>query len=95
MLKFVLKFVCHRVEYIVGKEKNDGYQHFLLLPNFFSKRFSRERVRPKSSLYAKGLLQNIYSQRDDGLVLKISFRNTTHPKTGTVGHISSEKMYKS
>ena len=37
-----LKFVLERVENIVGKGENDGYQHFLLFPQCFQKAsFSR------------------------------------------------------
>ena len=37
-----LKFVLGRVENIVEKEQNAGYQHFLLLPQCFQKAtFSR------------------------------------------------------
>ena len=32
-----LKFVLGRVENIVGKGENAGYQHFLLFPQFFQK----------------------------------------------------------
>ena len=35
-----LKFALGRVEYIVGKEGNAGYQHFLLFPQCFQKAFS-------------------------------------------------------
>ena len=31
------KFVCDRIENIVGKEENAGYQHFLLFPPCFQK----------------------------------------------------------
>ena len=34
-----LKFVLGRIENIVGKGENDGYQHFLLFPSMFSKVF--------------------------------------------------------
>ena len=34
-----VEFVLGRVKNIVGKEENAGYQHFLLLPQFFSKSF--------------------------------------------------------
>ena len=33
----ILKFVLERVENIVGKGENAGYQHFLLLPQCFQK----------------------------------------------------------
>ena len=33
----ILKFVLGRVENIVEKGENDGYQHFLLLPQCFQK----------------------------------------------------------
>ena len=45
-----LKIVLGRVESIVGKGENAGYQHFLLFPHCFSKAFfsrgvkSRDRV---------------------------------------------------
>ena len=35
-----IKFVFHRIENIVGKEENAGYQHFLLFPQCFQKVFS-------------------------------------------------------
>ena len=35
-----VKVVFHRIEYIVGKEKNAVYQHFLLFPQCFQKAFS-------------------------------------------------------
>ena len=34
------KFVMDKIENIVGKEENAGYQHFLLLPQCFQKAFS-------------------------------------------------------
>ena len=34
------KVVFHRIENIVGKEENAGYQHFLLFPQCFQKAFS-------------------------------------------------------
>ena len=34
-----LKFVLQRVENIVGKGENAGYQHFLLFPQCFQKEF--------------------------------------------------------
>ena len=45
-----IKVVFHRIENIVGKEENAGYQHFLLFPQCFQKFFflhcikSRHRV---------------------------------------------------
>ena len=35
-----IKVVFHRIENIVGKEENAGYQHFLLFPQCFEKAFS-------------------------------------------------------
>ena len=35
-----IKVVFHRIENIVGKEENAGYQHFLLFPQCFRKTFS-------------------------------------------------------
>ena len=35
-----IKFVFHRVENIVEKGENAGYQHFLLFPQFFQKALS-------------------------------------------------------
>ena len=35
-----IKVVFHRIENIVGKEKNAGHQHFLLFPKCFQKSFS-------------------------------------------------------
>ena len=35
-----IKAVFHRIDNIVGKEENAGYQHFLLFPQFFQKSFS-------------------------------------------------------
>ena len=34
------KLVLNEAENIVGKEENDGYQHFLLFPQCFQKAFS-------------------------------------------------------
>ena len=34
-----IKVVFHRLENIVGKEENAGYQHFLLFPQCFHKAF--------------------------------------------------------
>ena len=35
-----IRVVFHRMENIVGKEENAGYQHFLLFPQCFQKAFS-------------------------------------------------------
>ena len=35
-----IKVVFHRIENIVGKEENAGYQYFLLFPQCFRKAFS-------------------------------------------------------
>ena len=35
-----IKVVFHRIENIVGKGENAGYQHFLLFPQCFQKAFS-------------------------------------------------------
>ena len=35
-----VKVVFHRIENIVGKEENAGYQHFLLFAQCFQKAFS-------------------------------------------------------
>ena len=35
-----IKVVFHRIENIVGKEENTGYQYFLLFPQCFQKAFS-------------------------------------------------------
>ena len=40
-----LKLVLGRVENIVAKEENAGYQYFLLFPQFFSKAFSFRVVK--------------------------------------------------
>ena len=34
-----IQFVFERIENIVGKEENAGYQHFLLFPQCFQKAF--------------------------------------------------------
>ena len=45
-----IKVISHKIENIVGKEENAGYQHFLLFPQYFQKFFflhcvkSRHRV---------------------------------------------------
>ena len=49
-----LKFVLGRVENIVGKGENAGYQHFLFFPQCFQRLFSRGRL--KSGLCGKGLI---------------------------------------
>ena len=35
-----IEVVFHRIENIVGKEENTGYQHFLLFPQCFQKAFT-------------------------------------------------------
>ena len=35
-----IKVVFHKIDNIVGKEENGGYQHFLLFPQCFPKAFS-------------------------------------------------------
>ena len=40
--------VFHWIKYIVGKEENAGYQHFLLFPQCFQKAFS--------SIASKGII---------------------------------------
>ena len=40
-----LKFVLGRVENIMGKEENSGYQHFLLFPQCFPKPSSLESLK--------------------------------------------------
>ena len=42
-----LKFVMERVENIVGKGENAGYQHFLLLAQCFSKTFFLRVVKSR------------------------------------------------
>ena len=38
-----VKVVFHKIEDIVGKEENAGYQHFLLFPQCFQEDFSSSR----------------------------------------------------
>ena len=45
-----LKFVHGRVENIVGKGENAGYQHFFLFPTMFSKAFSPRGVKSQDCL---------------------------------------------
>ena len=40
-----IKAVLHRIENIVGKEENAGYQHFLLFPQCFQKGFFIQCVK--------------------------------------------------
>ena len=40
-----LRFLLERVENIVGKEENAGYQHFLLFPQCFQKLSFQEVLR--------------------------------------------------
>ena len=40
-----MKFVMGRVENIVGKGENAGYQHFLLFPQCFQKASFRESLK--------------------------------------------------
>ena len=40
-----LKFLLGKVENIMEKEENDGYQHFLLFPNCFQKALSSGLVK--------------------------------------------------
>ena len=39
--------VFHRIENIVGKEENAGYQHFLLFPQCFQKAFFLQCVKSR------------------------------------------------
>ena len=45
ILTHKLKFVLRRVENIVGKGENAGYQHFLLFPHCFQKLSSSEALK--------------------------------------------------
>ena len=56
-----IKVVFHRIENIVGKEENAGYQHFLLFPRCFQKAFPP--ICQKSSLWVKGLRKFLQSMR--------------------------------
>ena len=47
-----LKIVFGRVENIVGKGENADYQHFLLLPQFFSKGSCVGVVKSRDCLFA-------------------------------------------
>ena len=40
-----LKFVVWRIENIVGKGENVGYQHFHLFPQYFHKLYFREVLK--------------------------------------------------
>ena len=42
------KFVMDKIENIVGKEENAGYQHFLLFPPCFQKAFSSGWLKVKA-----------------------------------------------
>ena len=42
-----LKFVLRRVENIMGKGENDGYQHFLLSPQCFQKLSSSGSIKAR------------------------------------------------
>ena len=53
-----VKIVFHRIEYIVRKEENAGYQHFLLFPQCFQKAFPP--VRQKLSLSGNGLIKFLH-----------------------------------
>ena len=44
VLKMII-FVFDRVENIVGKGENAGYQHFLLFPQGFQRAFCLESIR--------------------------------------------------
>ena len=45
-----LKFVLGRIENIVGKGENAGYQHFLLFPQCFQTRSFPEQYRRQSNI---------------------------------------------
>ena len=42
-----IKVMFHRIENIVGKEENAGYQHFLLFPQCFQKGFFLQCVKSR------------------------------------------------
>ena len=50
--------VCHRIENIVGKEENAGYQHFLLFTQCFSKGFLLQCIRSRHCV-VKGLFSPV------------------------------------
>ena len=63
-----IKGVFHRIENIVGKEENAGYQHFLLFPQCFQRAFSSraskvvivwERIKETTLALAKGYFMNL------------------------------------
>ena len=56
------KVVFHRIENIVGKEENAGYQHFLLFPLCFQKRLFPQVIQ-KSSLCGNGLKIRIFEEK--------------------------------
>ena len=39
--------ICHRIENIVGKGENAGYQHFLLFPQCFQKLSVSKSLKPE------------------------------------------------
>ena len=55
-----IKFVCHRIENIVSKGENVGYQHFLLFPSCFRRLFRQglhksalwQRIKKKSNIWS-------------------------------------------
>ena len=53
--RFKLKFVLDRVESVMGKEQNAGYQHFLLFPQYLFKRLLLQG-HEKSGLCGKELI---------------------------------------
>ena len=50
-----MKFVCEKLENIVGRGENAGYQHFLLFPTMFEKTFVSEALK------CCGVLQDSFS----------------------------------
>ena len=53
----LLKFVLGRVENIVGKRENAGYQHFLLFPQCFQKLSSPEVLKVRIVWYRVNKIQ--------------------------------------
>ena len=75
------KFVLDRVENIVGKHENIGYQHFSPFPTMFSKAISFEVVKSRDCVVKSlCIMANIQEQFvPSEYVTLLIYGQTTHP----------------
>ena len=91
-----LLIVVDKIENIVGKEENDGYQHFLLFSQCFHKALSLESLQ--AGLCSKKLISSIYSVKTmqfktSFLIAVVSQSTLTHSHTMTPFDASGKQVF--